>query len=62
MTQSPPSGTEGFARAEAATVTAMSHMISYAISRDRLRALVEKNPVAREWMLEEMRRRYPHLA
>lgn len=45
-----------------ATVTAMAHMITYAISRERLRALVENNPAAREWMLEEMRRRYPNLA
>jgi hypothetical protein len=44
-----------------ATVTAMSHMITYAISRERLRALVAGNPPAREWMLEEMRRRYPNL-
>ena len=45
----------------AATVTAMSHMITYAISRERLRALVAGNPAAREWMLEEIRRRYPNL-
>ena len=44
-----------------ATVTAMTHMITYAISRERLRALVESNTTAREWMLEEMRRRYPNL-
>lgn len=42
-----------------ATVTAMSHMITYAISRERLRALVESNTGAREWMLAEVRRRYP---
>jgi cytochrome P450 len=46
----------------AATVTAMSHMITYAISRERLRALVDNNPAARDWMLEEMRRRYPNLS
>ncbi|MGH7894494.1 MAG: cytochrome P450, partial [Candidatus Binatia bacterium] len=46
----------------AATVTAMEHMITYAISRERLRALVERNPAARAWMLEEIRRRYPNLA
>ncbi len=45
-----------------ATVTAMSHMITYAISRERLRALVAGNPGARDWMLEEMHRRYPNLA
>ncbi|HXQ24176.1 MAG TPA: cytochrome P450 [Candidatus Acidoferrales bacterium] len=44
-----------------ATVTAMSHMITYAISRERLRALVAGNAAARAWMLEEMRRRYPNL-
>jgi len=44
-----------------ATVTAMSHMITYAISRERLRALVAGNAPAREWMLEEMRRRYSNL-
>jgi len=44
-----------------ATVTAMAHMITYAISRERLRSLVESNPAARQWMLEEMRRRYPNL-
>jgi hypothetical protein len=42
-----------------ATVTAMSQMITYAISRERLRSLVEGNPAVREWMLEEVRRRYP---
>jgi cytochrome P450 len=44
-----------------ATVTAMSHMITYAISRERLRALVSANPAARQWMLEEIRRRYPNV-
>jgi hypothetical protein len=39
----------------------MSHTITYAISRERLRLLVEHNPAAREWILEEMRRRYPNL-
>jgi len=41
-----------------ATVTAVTHMITYAISRERLRAVVERNPAARDWMLAEMRRRY----
>ena len=45
----------------AATVTATTHMITYAISRERLRALAAGNAAAREWMLEEMRRRYPNL-
>ena len=45
----------------AATVTATSHMITYAISRERLRALVAGNPASREWMLAEMQRRYPKL-
>jgi len=48
--------------ARAATVTAMTHMITYAISRARLRALVEANPAVREWMLAEMERRYPTLS
>jgi hypothetical protein len=47
--------------ARAATVTAISHMITYAISRQRLRALVQQNAAARDWMLAEMRRRYPNL-
>lgn len=45
----------------AATVTAMAHMITYAISRERLRSLVDGDPAVREWMLAEMRRRYPQL-
>ncbi len=46
-------------RARSATVTADADMITYAISRDRLRGLTERNPTVRTWMLEEMRRRYP---
>jgi CRP-like cAMP-binding protein len=42
-----------------ATVTAMDHMVTYAISRERLRALVAGNSAARDWMLAEMQRRYP---
>jgi len=42
-----------------ATVTATSHVITYAISRERLLSLVQANPAAKSWMLEEMRRRYP---
>jgi CRP-like cAMP-binding protein len=45
-----------------ATVTAMTHMITYAISRERLRGLVEGSPTTREWMLDEIRRRYPDSA
>jgi cytochrome P450 len=41
-----------------ATVTAITHMITYAISRERLRGVVEGNPAARDWMLAEMGRRY----
>ncbi|HVO24318.1 MAG TPA: cytochrome P450 [Candidatus Margulisiibacteriota bacterium] len=41
-----------------ATVTAMSHMITYAISRKRLRALVAGNAAATDWMLQQIRRRY----
>ena len=33
-------------------------MITYAISRERLCALIAGNPAARAWMLEEMQRRY----
>ena len=44
-----------------ATVTAMSHMITYAISRERLRALVAGNAAARDWMLQEIRRRYSNV-
>jgi cytochrome P450 len=45
--------------ARAATVTATTRMITLALSRERLQAMLEKNPQAREWMLAEMRRRYP---
>lgn len=45
----------------AATVTATTHMITWAISRERLRAIVSGNPAARDWMLAEMERRYPNL-
>jgi cytochrome P450 len=48
--------------ARSATVTAVNHMITYAISRERLRAVVDGNPAARQWMLDEMQRRYPNLA
>jgi hypothetical protein len=44
----------------AATVTAATHMITYAISRERLRTLVARNAAAREWMLAEIQRRYPN--
>jgi len=44
-----------------ATVTAVTHMITYAIARERLRALVAGSPAAREWMLAELQRRYPQL-
>lgn len=44
-----------------ATVTAVTRMITYAISRERLRAVADNNPTVREWMLAEMRRRYPNL-
>ena len=45
----------------AATVTATTHMITYAISRERLRAIVAGNAAARDWMLAEITRRYPNL-
>ncbi|MDJ0850276.1 MAG: cytochrome P450 [Myxococcota bacterium] len=44
--------------ARSASVAATSHMLTYAISRQRLLALVEKNPDARERMFEYMRDRY----
>jgi CRP-like cAMP-binding protein len=34
-----------------ATVTAMEHMLTYAISRERLRSLAATNPAVRDWML-----------
>ena len=48
---------EGTART--ATVTAMSHMATYAISRARLLDLAEKSPTAAEGMFAYMRERYP---
>lgn len=41
-----------------ATVTAVTHMITYAISRERLRSLVDSDPAVRAWMLEEIQNRY----
>lgn len=41
-----------------ATVTAVTHMITYAISRQRLRTLIDGDPAVRAWMLEEMKNRY----
>jgi hypothetical protein len=37
-------------------------MITYAISRERLRELVTANAGVRAWMLDEARRRYPDAA
>ena len=48
---------EGLARS--ATVRATSHMNTVAISRERLRELVERSPTAREGMFAWMRERYP---
>jgi hypothetical protein len=45
--------------ARAATVTAASHMLTYAISRERLHHVVKTNAQARELMRAEMERRYP---
>ncbi len=50
-----------FDTVRAATVTAMSHMITYSISRERLLSLLDAAPAVREWMLEDLRRRYPLL-
>jgi cytochrome P450 len=46
-------------RTRTATVTASSRMTTWAISRDRLLALVERSPAAADGMYEEIRRRYP---
>ena len=40
--------------ARSATVTAVTHMITYAISRERFRSVVDGNPAAREWMHADM--------
>jgi len=45
-------------RARTATVTAATRLTAYAISRERLLALVARSPVAAEGMYEELRRRY----
>jgi len=45
-------------RARSATVTAMSDMITYAISRERLLALAERSESAREGMLDYIHRSY----
>jgi CRP-like cAMP-binding protein len=42
-----------------ATVTATTRMITYAISRQRLRELLDSDASVRRWRLEEMKRRYP---
>jgi CRP-like cAMP-binding protein len=44
--------------ARSATVTANGHMLTWAISRERLLALVQQNPDARARMLSYMRSRY----
>jgi len=46
------------ASARSATVTAKGHMLTWAISRDRLLTLVEKNANAKARMLAYMRERY----
>ena len=45
-------------RARSANVVATSHVNTWAISRERLLALVEKSPTAREGMLAYVRERY----
>jgi cytochrome P450 len=45
-------------KARSATVTATSHMVTYAISRERLLGLVERSPTAAEGMFAYMRERY----
>jgi hypothetical protein len=46
-------------QARAATVTATTHMVTYAISREELARLVQRSPSAAAAMEEELRRRYP---
>jgi cytochrome P450 len=46
-------------QARAATVTATSHMLTYAISREELAKLVQSSPTASAAMEDELRRRYP---
>ena len=45
-------------KARSATVTATSHMVTYAISRERLLALADRSPTAREGMFAYIRERY----
>jgi cytochrome P450 len=45
-------------KARSATVTATSHMVTYAISRERLLGLVERSPTAAKGMFAYMRERY----
>ena len=46
------------ARPRAATVTAATHMITYAISREHLTRLLEESPAAAQAMRDELVRRY----
>jgi len=41
-----------------ATVTALTHMNTWAISRDRLLGILSRNPSLAERLREEMQRRY----
>jgi CRP-like cAMP-binding protein len=43
----------------AATVTADTHMVTCAIARERLEAILSDSLSARRWMLDEVRRHYP---
>jgi CRP-like cAMP-binding protein len=45
-------------RARTATVAATTHVNTWAISRERLLALLERSPGAKTGMLEYVRRRY----
>jgi cytochrome P450 len=45
-------------RSRTATVTATTHMTTWAISRERLLSLVAQNPAAAEGMYDDIRRRY----
>jgi hypothetical protein len=46
----------------AATVTAQGHMVTCAIARERLEAVLSDSLSARRWMLEDVRRHYPAVA
>lgn len=40
-------------------MTAITHRITCAVSSERLRKLVARSPVTGQWILDEIRGRYP---